>query len=169
MALLTLLSCHKKNSTTCSNTVTVTDDANTYTDCGEPLPSTPVLGAGTILRNCVDIGLIKPNSTGYTYDTGYSIQIIAAKNYPFVLSLQSCLAHSGGAGIYTLIPRDSAFNNYVEEFSGGQSYECSSGTVTVTHADSGNVAGSFTLNIFNATNNKVITGTFNANKPAINY
>jgi len=45
----------------------------------------------------------------------------------------------------------------------------SGGAITLTHWDSTNVAGTFTVNVFNTSGSKTITGVFNANDPTLLY
>lgn len=72
-----------------------------------------------------------------------------------------------GVGTFSLAPADSSVNTYAGSVGGRIPYKCSGGTVTVNRLDGAKVSGTFTLNLVNATGSKVITGTFEANKPVI--
>jgi len=159
-----LVSCHKRTTTTCANTVTMIDGSATYTDCGNsvfPFPNQ------NVVTNCVIVALQKTDTIAYTYDSAYNIAVVAAMN-PFTLDIEHATASSGGVGVYTLHREDTNFNHVYEEFS-GKTYTCSGGTINVTHADSSNVSGTYNVTVYNATETKTISGTFNANRPIVSY
>lgn len=152
LAMLSFISCHK-TSTSCVNTITVTDGSNTYSACIGPLYTT---GAG------------QPHAVSAIFYKGIfkSLLIIdAGIDYPFSINLQDSTILNG-VGNDTIQLADSNYNTYTENFSGGQSYKCSGGIICVTNCDSTNIAGTFVLDLFNATSAKLITGTFNIDQPS---
>ena len=73
----------------------------------------------------------------------------------------------GGLGTYLLLAIDSNANLFSENFAGGHSYKCSQGIISVTDTSLVNVAGTFTVNVFNSSETKVISGAFNVTHPII--
>lgn len=148
-ACLALASCHKKTSTSCSNTVTVKDDTGIYSACGNS-------------PNGVKVVL-------YGIDTNYYVEIVAGGHYPYGINITGVQPLLSGTGPYTLRLQDSGLNVYTENFSGGQSYHCLGGNISVNSADSANVSGTFSITVYNRSGSKMISGTFNANQPVVEY
>jgi hypothetical protein len=165
--------CHKHASTTCSNSISIVDDSRTYTECASPPSGNLYSGSSHILINCVYVSLEKPHGSGYAYDSVYTVSAVGAMNSPFTLSMQNATAgmssvDTNGIGVYTLHPKDSSVNTFHEGFS-GKTFESSGGTINITHADSTNISGTFTVIVFNSVETKTISGTFGANQPIIVY
>ena len=141
-----------KKDTTCSNTVTVTDGGTYYSVCGN---FAEVSAGQQILA--VNVVFYKGSARSFLKISGVGS--------PFSINLEDS-TNVNGVGDYTLPTTDSN-NNYTDYYHGGQSYKCSGGTLSVTHCDASIIAGSYTMNIFNAAGSRTISGTFNAIKPEI--
>ncbi len=141
-----------KKDTTCSNTVTVTDGGTYYSVCGN---FAEVSAGQQILA--VNVVFYKGSSKSFL--------VIGGSGSPFLINLEDS-TNVNGVGDYALPTTDSN-NNYTDYYHGGQTYKCSGGTLSVTHCDASNITGTYKMNVFNATESKTISGTFNAIKPEI--
>ena len=150
-ALIAMSSCKKDN--TCSNTVTVTDGNSQYSYCGN---------AG----ETVAAGQQAFASVSFHKGEQGSLLLISASSGAFSLNIQDSTSPAG-IGTFAIRAADSVANTYSGSIGGWVPYKCSGGTITVNHLDAANVAGTFTLNLFDAAGSRTITGTFDANKPVI--
>jgi hypothetical protein len=159
LLIILLAACTRHTSTpscsTAPNTITITDDGNTY--C--------IAGYGAVLQRQV-AQLIVNNVAAMCYvsDTFSSLDIVGDGG-TFFIDILAAYRHPGSVGTYSLSALDTTYIGFTEKFAGGQSYKISGGTVTVTSADSTRVQATFVLNLFNNSGSKSISGIVKTTSP----
>jgi hypothetical protein len=140
---------------TAPNTITISDDGNTY--C--------IAGNGMRL-NLQVAQLVQNNVAAVCYSSPTSSFLdIVGDGSTFFINFVDDFGPPGGVGTYSLPPADSTYIAFTEKFAGGQSYKISGGTITVTSADSARVQATFSLNLFNASGTKTISGSIKTASP----
>ena len=158
---LPILSCNKTpapetpSCSTFANVVTITDG-----------PSYCVGGIGEYQSN----SLYGVNVITIIQNGRQNICISAGDNRTFDLQLMYAWGPIAGIGTYTLQPSDSSSNTYDEWYSSWsiQKYKIAGGTINVTQDTDRMIMAIFSLNIFNASGSRTITGTLAATNALTN-
>ncbi|WP_291910717.1 hypothetical protein [Chitinophaga sp. CB10] len=118
-----------------------------------------ISSAGKVFNSPTDHTLIE---SALEKNDGYSnfYILILGTSVDFNLMILGSRGPANGLGVFTI-----SDGNMQERFSGGESYSINSGQFNVTRSESQLIEGTITLELFNGSKTKTVSGSFRISEP----